>query len=60
LSVLYNDKQIIQQQKYGEKCKEDDSFVDVCLSDRRSIISLEEKIGREREREREKKKEGGI
>jgi hypothetical protein len=42
LSVLCNDKQIIQQQNYREKRNEDDSLVDVCLSDRRIIISVEE------------------
>jgi hypothetical protein len=52
LSVLYDDKQIIQQRTYRKKCKEDGSFVDVCLSDCRSIISLEEKRGREREKGR--------
>ncbi len=50
MSVLCDDKQMIQQQNYREKCKEDDSFVDICLSGCRSIISSEEK---EKERERE-------
>jgi len=52
LSVLFYDKQIIQQQNYREECKEDDSFADVCLSDRCSILSLEEKRGRGKGRRR--------
>ena len=53
LSVLCDDKQIIQQQNYREKYNEDDSFVDIHLSDRPTIISLEEKGEREQKEEGE-------
>jgi hypothetical protein len=56
LFVLRDDKQIILEQNYRKKYNEDDSFVDVCLSDRGTIISLEENV--ERERGREGKEEG--
>ena len=58
LSVLCDDKQIIQQRDLMEKYRKNDACVDICLSDRRTRISLQEVEDRKRERETYKEHKG--